>query len=220
MTDKSVRTAVQRFVDGFKAQAAPTMPPIDDPMIGATGTRDDLLEFASLDMIERQKDADLGINADTEAEPIRTVNNTLDFLGHVADEIVDLVAHGDDRVEPALEPAFVMRTFATPGHSWKATRYRVTNTVIQCARKNADRMTFEIVNLGPGVVYVSDESSGGFGAVENTKSIPVSVLDGTGPYMPVRIDTQDEIWLRNVDGVTEATVECVETFGIPERRAV
>jgi hypothetical protein len=198
------------------------MPPIDDPMIGAVGTSDDLLAFASLDMIERQRDADLGINAETEAEPIRTLNNTLDFLGHVADEVVDLVAHGDDRMQPAPEPPFVMNTYNTPGHTWKATRYRVSDTVIQCARKNEQRMTFEIVNLGPGVVYVSDESSGGFGAVENTKSIPISILDGvTGNYNPVRIDTQDEIWLRSATGgAVPAVVECVETFGAPERRAV
>jgi hypothetical protein len=219
---KSPRTAARKFIDGFKAAAKPTTPPFDDPNIGATGTSDDLLDYASLDQVERQKNYDLGINPQSEAEPVRTINNMLDFLGNVGEEVLDVLAHGDDKLAAKPDKPFVMNVYLSPGHAWKTVRYTVAERVIQLARKSQDRITLTIVNLGPEVVYVTEDSGpNGYGAVANSRGIPVSKLDGTGPYNPVSINTQGEVWVRSTTGsvVAPSIIEVTETFGAPEKSA-
>lgn len=220
MNERDVRTPFRKFIDGFREEVRPTMPPIPDPNIGATGTRDDLEDYASLDMVERQKDYDLGINAETEAEPVRTLNNTLDFLGGVGEAVIDALAHGDDRLAAKPEKPFLMNVYQSPGYSWKAVRNTVADQIIQVARMSPDRLTMTLVNLGPEVVYITESpSAGSFGARPNSRAIPVSVLDGSGPYTPVSLNTQGEVWARSTTGsaVTPSVLEVTETFGAPEK---
>lgn len=221
MTEKntvSPRTVLKRFADGFKAELNPTMPPIDDPNIGGTGTADDLRDYASQDMIEKQNRYDLGLNADVEAEPVRTINNALDFLGDVGEGLLDMASHGHEGPVPAKDEPYSIRIFQPGTKAWTPTTYNVTgNNPQQIARVNEERSTMVIVNLGPEVVYISDESTPGVGAGKNSRGIPVSKLDGTGPYSPIQLDTQGEVWARPTTAAGVNTVEVTETYGSPEK---
>lgn len=216
---KDPRTVLRKFIDGFTATAAPVSPPFDDPRIGGVGTEDDFLDYASEENINRARERDQGlqVNAEREADPLRLLNNSLDFLGEVGEEIVSGVAMGLDRPPAPKDTPYVLRTFNAGAYSWKTTVYQPGPNPAQIARKSEDRVSLEIVNLGTEPVFVTDESgSGQFGRVPNSRGIPVSKLDGSGPYSPVRIDTQDEVWVRTSTGIV-CTVEVTETFGAPQK---
>lgn len=217
---KDGRTAVRKFRDAFFAELKPKMPSLPEPMEGGVGTEDDLSDYASLDMVEHQRGIETG-QGDTEASPVRTLDNALDFLGQVGEELIDTMLGREN--DPSHEPKrkekdYAIRTDAVPPHTWRGTRYSISNENVQIARKSDERRTMRIVNYGPDPVFISDESGTGFGPGPNRFTLPVSLADASGPWSPVTLDTQDEVWCRTVFGLAAnpCVVEVLETFDRPE----
>jgi hypothetical protein len=218
---KDARTFLKKFADGFLAETRPPVA-LPDPAVGGVGTEDDLLDYASLDMVQASRIQDAGGDGDREAEPLRTISGTLDFLGGVFEEALDAMVereNGDAHVMPGpKDSGYVLRTSEVAARSWKGTRFTVpiSGADIQLVRKDHTRKTVLIVNHGPSLVWISDESGIGVGARPNSFTVPISFTDGVlGEYLPIRINTQDEIWAHG-DGVGIATVEVLTTFGLPE----
>lgn len=208
---------VQKFVEGLNEGARP--PHVVTPdMNGGVGTEDDFVDYASLDQIQASTSEAQGDGGDTEAQPVRTINNALDFLGHVTEEVTEWVERelGDGHtLIPQAAPFMVLGTYLIGADSWKATRYTVDKE-LQIVRRNKDRRRVRLVNLGPEVVSISVSTRAGVGSQTNTFSLPISKLDGTAPYMPVEIETQDEVWAAPVTNGALNVVEVLDVFGIPD----
>lgn len=213
---KDVRTVAKKFVDGFLAATQPKLPPLPNPMEGGVGTEDDLWDYATPEMVETSRKHDVGNEGDTEAEPVRTINNALDFLGEVGEELLEHVIGHEPETMPKEKP-YTIRTDSVPPHTWKGTTYTITNTYLQIARKSNERRTMQIINYGPDPVFIGDESGTGFGSQPNTVTVPVSSASGAGPWSPVSLNTQDEVWCHSLNGLVAnpCTVEVLETFDRP-----
>jgi hypothetical protein len=184
---------------------------------GATGTPDDLLDYTSQDFV-LPTDADaLQINADGEADPVRTNSGILDFLGEVGSEALEeaasLLEHlGNDygNGQPKERP-FVMHQLPLGSPGFKAVRYNVPINAVQILRKDASRRYVRLVNVGTEGVLLRSESS--VTGMPNYFTLPVSKVDGTGPWNMVQIDTTDEIWA--MSPTTNNIVEIMTVFGEP-----
>lgn len=219
---KDPRTVARKFVDAFLSEARPKAPPLPNPNEGGVGTEDDLFDYATPEFVEASR-SEPGKDGEGEAEPVRTISNALDFLGEIGEELIEAAIgrESDPSHTPRQkEKPYAICTDAVPPHTWKATRYWLSNTIAQLARKTEERRSMTLVNYGPDPVFISDESGTGFGSQPNTFTLPVSARDGSGPWSPVTLNTQDEVWGRSLNGstVTPSEVEVLETFSRPEER--
>lgn len=207
---------VQSFFKGFNEGGSPPDVVVPD-MDGGVGTEDDFIDYASLDQIQASRQ-ETQSDGDREAEPVRTINNALDFLGHVSEEVSEWVERetGDGhQVIPQPDSRLVLGTGEIGADSWKGTRYAVDKE-LQIVRRNKDRRSVRFVNLGPDPVFISQNTRAGVGIQTNTFTLPVSKVDGTGPYTPVEIETQDEVWATPTTAGTACTVEVLDVFGVPD----
>ena len=152
----------------------------------------------------------------SESEPIRTISNTLDFLGYVVEETVEWIereAGEGQRPAERAKKAIVLQVAQLPAKQWKTTRYVVTaGTVLPVAHERDDRRMLRIVNWGPDIVYLAHDV---FPTAEipgpNSLTVPVSTpLD----YWPVELPTSDEVWAGVAVGDT-ATLEVADFYGSP-----
>lgn len=211
---------VERFVAGFNAQTKPEVSVLPS-LEGGVGTEDDLVDYAMPEMIEasRKTDVSNGVgDGDTEAEPVRTINNLLDYMGDVAEDLTGWVERelGEGhRVDPGKDRPLTLLVGEIGTGKWKSTRYTVANEA-QIVRHNDSRRLVRLVNLGPEVVSISFETRNGPGTQPNTFSLPISKLDGTGPYMPVDLPTQDDVWATPATAGVASIVEVLDFSGIPD----
>lgn len=157
----------------------------------------------------------------TEAEPVRLINNALDFIYGVVEEVHEWaereLGEGHRPPDVSAKP-LVIRTFDQPASDFSVRRYSVTNTGgVPLGFKNASRKVMRLVNWGPDPVYIAHESGVNFSAAAqipiNVMVIPASNATVVGQYYPVLLPTQDEVWAY-AGAATACVVEVSDFYGV------
>jgi hypothetical protein len=213
---------IQKFVKGFNEQLndRPALPAVNYPDGGGIGTEQDFGDYAEENMIEasRSRDAGKDPNEGHEKEPLRLINNGLDFLGNVGEEIDEWVERelGDGHtLRPKDALPGILRVFPAATKNWDAQRYSVDHS-LQIARRNEERRMVRIINLGPDLVTIGSQTRMSGGVASGGITVPISKLDGTGPYTPVELNTQDEIWAAPTIAATPSIIEVLDFYGVPD----
>lgn len=217
LSDK-FRSALEGFTE--KTVDRPALPGMDYEHNGEsvliTG---DFEDYAEQNMIQASQSADAGEEPHGhESEPVRLVNGALDFLGTIGEETVEWIEReaGEGHTNPVKDEVLpVLREFLVGARNWDPQRFSV-DTPKQIVRKNAHRRSVRFVNLGPEVVVIDSQTHVQGGVISGGVSLPISKLDGSGPYTPVELPIQDEVWATPTTAGTASIVEVYDFFGIPD----
>jgi hypothetical protein len=217
LSDK-LRNVLEGFTE--KTVDRPSLPGMDYEHDGeSTLITGDFEDYAEQNMIEASQSTDAGIQPHGhESEPVRLVNGALDFLGTVGEETVEWIERemGEGHTNPVKDdPLPVLREYAVGSRAWDPQRFSVDGEM-RIVRKNATRQLVRLVNLGPEVVVVDSQTHIQGGTLNGGVSLPISKLDGTGPYTPVELPICDEVWATPATAGVASVVEVYDFFGVPE----
>jgi len=213
-----VRAAIEGFTE--KTVERPALPAMDYEHGGESILVDgDFDDYAEENMIAASQSLDAGEDPPgTESEPLRLVNGALDFLGNVAEETLEWIERetGEGHTPRDRDEILpVLRDFTVGTRNWDPQRFTVDGPK-QIVRKNSGRRSVRFVNLGPEVVVIDSQTHIQGGVLSGGVSLPVSKLDGSGPYSPVDLPIQDEVWATPTTPGTASIVEVFDFFGVPD----
>ncbi len=150
---------------------------------------------------------------------LRTANGALDFIENVEDKVEEFL-HLD---KPLPDPKPTTEAINTRELGSDSLRTRTESIGVgpqstKLVVKSDFRRRLVLVNLGPNVVYVSNQpfnwAPGTLDPGPQTIGLPISKLDGTGPYTPLALCTKDEIWASVAFGGALSSVQVIEEFDL------